>query len=229
MLAAHQALAEDELIVTEIDVVPPEAVGEPEEHPELPVEIELHADFADALPTLEPGDGEPSVEQEPTGELSPLMPAEPAREPSVLAALATAAVAGIAAVALPAAAATEPVAAVAAAESAMTSEPAEAVLEPLREAAQPSRVEAEPAAPQEPRAEAAAERETPIPAEPVAVALAETTTAPPTDLLAGIRDDVDEQLLPVFPEEAHELFPQAGEQLRFWRRYPDDAEAPMAL
>ncbi len=40
--------------------------------------------------------------------------------------------------------------------------------------------------------------------------------------LADVRDDVDEQVLPVFLEEATELFPQAGAQLRAWRRSPSD-------
>ncbi len=48
----------------------------------------------------------------------------------------------------------------------------------------------------------------------------------PTDAsqgaLADIRDDVDEQVLPIFLEEAAELYPQAGEQLRAWRRVPAD-------
>ncbi len=38
--------------------------------------------------------------------------------------------------------------------------------------------------------------------------------APEADPLAGVRDDVDEQVLPIFLEEASELFPQAGEALR---------------
>ena len=46
------------------------------------------------------------------------------------------------------------------------------------------------------------------------------------DPLADIRDDVDMQVLPIFLEEAAELYPQAGEQLRAWRRAPnDDARA----
>ena len=42
------------------------------------------------------------------------------------------------------------------------------------------------------------------------------------DPLATIRDDVDEQVLPIFLDEAAELFPQAGEELRAWRRSPHD-------
>ncbi len=47
--------------------------------------------------------------------------------------------------------------------------------------------------------------------------------------LANIHDDVDEQVLPIFLEEAAELFPQAGEQLRAWRRNPANADAAQAL
>ena len=45
----------------------------------------------------------------------------------------------------------------------------------------------------------------------------------PLDPLANIRDDVDEQVLPMFLEEAAELYPQAGAQVRAWRRAPGDA------
>ena len=49
-----------------------------------------------------------------------------------------------------------------------------------------------------------------------------TVATDPT--LASIHDDVDKQVLPIFLEEAAELFPQAGEQLRSWRRKPADSE-----
>jgi len=42
------------------------------------------------------------------------------------------------------------------------------------------------------------------------------------DPLAGVHDDVDDQVLPIFLEEASELFPQAGEALRGLRRFPAD-------
>ena len=48
---------------------------------------------------------------------------------------------------------------------------------------------------------------------------------PLVDPLAEIRDDVDLQVLPIFLDEAAELFPQAGEGLRAWRRNPRDDEA----
>ncbi len=40
----------------------------------------------------------------------------------------------------------------------------------------------------------------------------------------AVHDEVDEQLLPIFLEEAHELYPQIGSILRAWREQPDDAQ-----
>lgn len=40
----------------------------------------------------------------------------------------------------------------------------------------------------------------------------------------GVHDEVDEQLLPIFLEEAHELYPQIGSTMRAWREKPDDAK-----
>ena len=51
----------------------------------------------------------------------------------------------------------------------------------------------------------------------------------PQDPLAEVRDDVDAQVLPIFLEEAAELYPQAGEQVRAWRRAPDDAASARQL
>jgi chemosensory pili system protein ChpA (sensor histidine kinase/response regulator) len=51
----------------------------------------------------------------------------------------------------------------------------------------------------------------------------------PADALAEVRDEVDEQVLPIFLEEAAELFPKAGEQLRAWQRAPAAQEHPQAL
>ncbi len=45
----------------------------------------------------------------------------------------------------------------------------------------------------------------------------------------NIKDDLDEQLLPVFLEEAEELMPFIGSQLRAWRESPDDSSPPQAL
>ena len=49
------------------------------------------------------------------------------------------------------------------------------------------------------------------------------------DPLAEVRDDVDAQVLPIFLEEAAELYPQAGEQVRAWRRNPRDGTAVQHL
>ena len=70
----------------------------------------------------------------------------------------------------------------------------------------------------------------PVP-EPEPIAAATPIAAPEPDLrlpaplvdpLADIRDDVDTQVLAIFLEEASELYPQAGEQVRGWRRNPRD-------
>ena len=54
-------------------------------------------------------------------------------------------------------------------------------------------------------------------------------THPEADLGLGVRDDVDEQVLPIFLEEAAELFPQAGDELRAWRRRPIGREGAHQL
>lgn len=43
------------------------------------------------------------------------------------------------------------------------------------------------------------------------------------DPLIGINDDIDVQVLPIFLEEALELFPAASSQLRAWRAAPSDS------
>jgi chemosensory pili system protein ChpA (sensor histidine kinase/response regulator) len=54
--------------------------------------------------------------------------------------------------------------------------------------------------------------------------------APAADeTLANVHDEVDEQVLPIFLEEAAELFPQAGEQVRAWRRAPGNQDVAQAL
>jgi len=47
--------------------------------------------------------------------------------------------------------------------------------------------------------------------------------------LHDVSDDVDKQVLPIFLEEAAELFPQAGEQLRAWRKKPSEVAPVHAL
>ena len=44
-----------------------------------------------------------------------------------------------------------------------------------------------------------------------------------------VSDDVDSQLLPIFLEEAQELVPQVGQDLRDWRARPDDKLVPQSL
>ncbi|GAB1234492.1 Hpt domain-containing protein [Ferrigenium sp. UT5] len=44
-----------------------------------------------------------------------------------------------------------------------------------------------------------------------------------------VHDEVDEQLLPIFLEEAHDLYPQIGSTLRAWRATPDDAQLGRTL
>ena len=56
------------------------------------------------------------------------------------------------------------------------------------------------------------------------VATASAASEVKTDPLAGVHDDVDRDVLPIFLDEAAELFPQAGEQLRGWRRQPASDE-----
>jgi chemosensory pili system protein ChpA (sensor histidine kinase/response regulator) len=51
----------------------------------------------------------------------------------------------------------------------------------------------------------------------------------PDDVLVGIHDEVDEQLVLNFLEEAAQLFPAAGDQLRAWRQAPQDPAAAEAL
>ncbi|HEY7943869.1 MAG TPA: Hpt domain-containing protein [Casimicrobiaceae bacterium] len=47
--------------------------------------------------------------------------------------------------------------------------------------------------------------------------------------LLEVHDDVDRQVLPIFLDEAAELFPQTGEQLRAWRAKPAASGAMQAL
>jgi chemosensory pili system protein ChpA (sensor histidine kinase/response regulator) len=49
------------------------------------------------------------------------------------------------------------------------------------------------------------------------------------DVLAGIRDDLELTVLPIFLEEAQELFPAASAQVRQWREDPKDVSAKQSL
>ena len=79
-----------------------------------------------------------------------------------------------------------------------------------------------------PVAVVAAQRPTPLAAAPAAPTEISLPQAAP-EALADIRDEVDPDVLPIFLEEAAELFPQAGEQVRAWRRRPSDADGSSAL
>ncbi|MBI5918824.1 MAG: Hpt domain-containing protein [Nitrosomonadales bacterium] len=56
----------------------------------------------------------------------------------------------------------------------------------------------------------------------IAAALADHVA--PDQIVLEVRDDVDEQLLPVFLEESNDLFPQIGNGLRAWREQPDSEQ-----
>jgi chemosensory pili system protein ChpA (sensor histidine kinase/response regulator) len=61
------------------------------------------------------------------------------------------------------------------------------------------------------------------------VAAASVAAGSALEALASVRDEVDEQVLPIFLEEAAELFPRAGQELRAWRHDPAQREAAQAL
>ncbi len=110
-----------------------------------------------------------------------------------------------------------------------------------------ARMEAHPAPPVEPRqSQPAAQRPgapklavVPPASQPMATAFQPEATAAvpahPADVTAGgrerrvIRDDVDEQLLPVFLEEAEELVPHIGSDLRDWKANPKDENVIASL
>ncbi|HJU22475.1 MAG TPA: Hpt domain-containing protein [Casimicrobiaceae bacterium] len=60
-------------------------------------------------------------------------------------------------------------------------------------------------------------------------AAAAEAKAPSDESLLDLVDDLDATILPIFLEEAGELFPQAGELLRGWRREPGDAASAAQL
>lgn len=109
-------------------------------------------------------------------------------------------------------------------DSPLSAEPAPAL--PLEEGAAASAgmeaVAAEIAA-----AEAALEREVQTALEHMPAAT--PARAPAAPEMPPAQDELDEQLLPVFLEEADELLPRIGEALRNWRAQPDSADAADAL
>ena len=70
---------------------------------------------------------------------------------------------------------------------------------------------------------------------PVAAPIAPpaSTPTPPAaasdESLLDISDDIDDTILSIFLEEANELFPQASEEVRTWRRVPDDPASAARL
>jgi chemosensory pili system protein ChpA (sensor histidine kinase/response regulator) len=54
-------------------------------------------------------------------------------------------------------------------------------------------------------------------------------TAVSDESLLEVTDDLDDTILSIFIEEANELLPQAGEEVRAWRRAPDDASSAAQL
>ncbi len=110
-------------------------------------------------------------------------------------------------------------AAVPAADEAAPASPPIAPVIPITPAVAPVVASAKPPAPHaEPTPGATSEL-------PSAEALVASDAAAADDPLSDVRDEVDPDVLPIFLEEAAELFPRAGEQLRAWRRRPADAEA----
>jgi chemosensory pili system protein ChpA (sensor histidine kinase/response regulator) len=77
---------------------------------------------------------------------------------------------------------------------------------------------------------AQSEEEAAAPATDVDTAAEVVLPQPAPDPLAAIHDEVeDPQVLSIFLEEAAELFPAAGEQLRRWQRAPHDAASAQDL
>jgi len=69
-----------------------------------------------------------------------------------------------------------------------------------------------------------------VPAEPAILATAlEPVPAPKGKELRKMRDDIDEQLLPIFLEEAQELLPLIGSDLRDWKANPGDETISQSL
>jgi len=71
--------------------------------------------------------------------------------------------------------------------------------------------------------------EAPFPLPPALPPLAEPEPEAGGREKRALNDDIDEQLLPVFLEEAHELLPAIGGDLRDWKADPQDGQASQAL
>ncbi len=102
--------------------------------------------------------------------------------------------------------------------------PAKQVMRSLQALVKKSRVDGEKEAAS--MAAKAAEPIAPLPAEmPAEVAqVAAQAVVMPTS-----RDDIDQEILPLFLEEAQDLYPLTGTQIRVWQENPADEQAPQNL
>ena len=64
---------------------------------------------------------------------------------------------------------------------------------------------------------------------PTAAEAPEQAPKPSADRGRVVHDEVDDQLLPIFLEEANELYPQIGSTLRAWREKPEDPQLGRTL
>ncbi|KPF44209.1 hypothetical protein IP80_18055, partial [beta proteobacterium AAP65] len=106
-----------------------------------------------------------------------------------------------------------------------TTEPLEPEDEPLP-ALDEGLDELPPEAPAEEPADLEVDLALDAPASPEVATEAVAEAAP--EAAAEIEDAIDEELLPIFEEEAEELLPQLQSRLRDWLERPGDADAPMA-
>ena len=63
----------------------------------------------------------------------------------------------------------------------------------------------------------------------IIIRAAAAAAAPQKKKQRAIRDDLDAQLLPIFLEEAQQLLPLIGNDLRDWKATPDDQKIPQSL
>ena len=168
---------------------------------EIQQELETLKRAATYAPARAAAEAEPIAETEPIGEVEPIAETEPVIEAEPIAA--TTSIAEAEQITGAEAAAAEPM----------------VVAEPTAEPA-PAWVPPPPAPSISPPVS---------PAQLAAYVAAVSPSDIPQDPLADIRDDVDEQVLPIFIEEAAELYPQAGEQVRGWRRAPADVATARQL
>ena len=105
--------------------------------------------------------------------------------------------------------------------------PAEEAARRLHELTARLQVQTSPPPPLESKPAAAAGA---VPATPASLASApEPVPAPKGKELRKMRDDIDEQLLPIFLEEAQELLPLIGSDLREWKTNPGDERISQSL